>query len=247
MQTKWIRRTTGLAGLLAVLGLTAGTAQTAAPEPLPDTSSTKMTEADIAYLKKGLDKDLKKESRAVPGLRAAAASIAIYGKPESRDTAVKIAELLSKKDFAEAKTLAAKLTPGGGAPTDLAPVLKSSKIGISEAMAPYKAEKYGGMNIELDLRKLLKKVSPADVKNVEVLAARTVVLTEFSHVLPTDKAAANATNQKKWESYNKGLLKASRETLAEAVKGEKADKSKLEKGLRTMDSTCTACHNDFRD
>lgn len=246
MRTQWIRRLTGVAGLLAAVAITAKPALTAAPDPLPDTSAGKMIEADVAFLKKGLEKDLKgAEKRSVPGLRAAAMNIALYGKDDTRAAALKVAEALGKKDFAGAKTLGEKLPTAAGTPGDIDGLIKASKLNIGEVMAPFKAEKFGGMNLELDIRKQLKKAT--DVKAIELIAARTTALGEYTLLLPSEKAASNDANKKKWDSFSKGMLKASKETLVEAAKGDKADKAKLEKGLRTIDSTCNACHEAFRD
>ena len=246
MRTPWIRRLSGVAGLLAAVAITAKPALTAAPEPIPDTSAAKLIEADVAFLKKGLDKDLKgAEKRSVPGLRAAALNIALYGKDDTRAAALKVADALAKKDFAGAKALGEKLPTAAGTPGDADALIKASKLTLGEVMAPFKADKFGGMNLEADTRKQLKKAT--DVKQIELIAARTTALGEFMLLLPSEKAAANDANKKKWDSYSKGMLKASRETLAEAAKGDKADKAKLEKGLRTIDATCTACHNEYRD
>lgn len=245
MRYPWIRRLSATAGCLAAVALTAGTAPTAPTDPLPDATTPKLIEAEIAFLKKGFEKDLKKEKSAVAGLRAAALNVALYGSGDLRAQALKVAAALEKKDYAGGKEAAAKLTAAAGTPGDPAALIKSSNLTIAEVMTPYKTEKLGGLNIEADIRKQGKKLT--DAKAVELIAARTVALSEFTMLLPNDKGGSNPGNQKKWDSYSKGILKASKDLLAEAAKGDKADKLKLEKGLRNVEATCNACHETFKN
>jgi hypothetical protein len=242
VQTLWIRRLAGVAGLLAVVGLVAGPDVTAAPKDDADVIA-KAIEADIAFLQKGLEK--APEKRALPTLKAAALNLALNGSGELREGALKVAEAVGKKDFAAAKATAAKFTPAAGEKGDPAKLAATAKYELADVMSAYRAEKVGGMNLEKDIKAQSKKAT--DPKLAEVIAGRSIALADYTLVLPSEKAAANPGNKTKWEEYSKGQIKAAQEVAAEAAKGAAADKAVLAKKMAALDASCVACHNEFRD
>ena len=236
MRTPWTRRLAGVAGLVAMTWLVAASGVTAADKDAIDPALA----ADIAFLKAGLEKDLTgKEKRAVPTLKAAAMNLALAGSADLRDQALKVAAAIGKKDYAGAKALAAKLTPAAGSHGDPAKLIEAGKYDLAEVMSTYRAEKVGGMNLEKDI----KSKGKVDAKQAAVIAARTMLLAEYTAALPVEKAAANDAGKKKWEGLSKEQLKAAKELADDAAKGGKD----LAKKLTALDATCVACHNQFRD
>lgn len=235
MRTPLTRRLAGVAGLLAATAWLAADADLAAA---PKDAESAVA-ADIAFLQKGLAKT--PEKRAVPTLKAAAMNLALAGSADLRKQALKVAEAIGKKDFAAAKTAAAKLTPAAGDGGDAAKLAAAGKYDISEVMSAYRAEKVGGMNLEKDIKTAAKK----DAKLAAVVAARSALLADYTAALPVDKAAGNDANKKKWEGLSQDQLKASKEVLDEAAKGSASPA--LAKKVSALEATCTACHNQFRD
>lgn len=238
MRTPWIRLSTGAAGFLAMAWLAAAGITAAADA---DASTAKAIEADIAFLKKGLEKT--PEKRAVPTLKAAAMNLALVGSGDLREQALKVAEAITKKDYTAAKTAADKLPAAAGTKGDAAKLAAAANYDLAEVMSAYRADKVGGMNIEKDIKTNGKK----DAKVAELAAVRSLLIAEYTLALPTDKAAANDAGKKKWEAFTRDQIKAAAEVAAEAAKGDAADKAALTKKLAALDASCVACHNDFRD
>jgi hypothetical protein len=243
VRTQWFRRLAGVAGLLA--GVWLATAASA-DSPVPDPIAGKLTEANIAYLQKGLEK--MPEKPMIPTLKAVAMMIALHadGKGDAalRDQALKVADAIAKKDFAAAKTEAGLLNnPPKSSKKDVK-LHEQAKFELAEVMSVYRNSPRG-LNIEKDIRAQAKGVT--DVKLVGDLAAHTLLTGEYTLKLPAENAAANAANKKKWDNYTNDMNKIAKEVADEAAKGAKADKAKLKTGLGKLDASCTNCHNDFRE
>lgn len=250
MRTRWICRLAGAAGLAAAVTLAAPLPASRAKEPLPPAVAGKMIDADIAYLKKGLAK--KPDKPVVNTLHGLALLIAMHAQNSAtgadaakmsglRDQALKVAEALSKSDFAAAKTAAEGLSsPPAGNPK---PVKLHELAGadINVIMGPMRNSPRG-LNIEKDLKAQSKKVT--DVKLVGELAAHSALIAEFTALLPSTEATA--AKKKTWDDSTEEMRKLSREIVAEAAKGDKADKAGLQKKLAALDAACTACHNTFK-
>ena len=243
MRTRWIRRSAGLVGLLAAVTLVAPPAASPAADPLPPGQSKKLIDADVAYLKKGLAK--KPDKATVNTLHGVAMLLAreaqTRGEAGLRDQALKVAEAISKTDFAAAKTAAEGLAnPPKG---DDTPVKLHEKGGVdvNVIMGPMRNAPRG-LNIEKDLKAQSKKVT--DVKLVGDVAARSALIAEYTALLPSTEAAGE--KKKIWTDSTEEMRKLSREIAAEAAKGDKADKAGLQKKLAALDAACTACHNTFK-
>lgn len=249
MQTRWIRRLAGVAGLVAVVSL----AQAADPV-VPAATASAIIKQDIAFLQKGLAKEPQRKQ--LPGLKATAIMVAAFAQEQMagpdaakmaalRDQALKVADLLAAKDYAKAKDAAKALdAPPAAASTGKVEVHKHAKFDISEAMAPYRSARSGGMDMERNIRKQSKDAS--DMALIKELAGHSIVLGEFTKHLPTGQASANAARLKKWEGYSDEMIAHSRDVLAEASKPS-PDKAVLKKKLLVLDASCTNCHNEFRD
>lgn len=250
MRTRWICRLAGAAGLVAAVTLAAPLPATRAKDPLPPVVAGKMIESDIAYLKKGLAK--KPDKPVVNTLHGLAMLIALHAQnsatgPDAaksaglRDQALKVAEALAKSDFAAAKAAADGLS--GPPPGDPKPVKLHEKAGVdvNVIMGPMRNAPRG-LNIEKDLKAQSKKVT--DVKLVGEVAARSSLIAEYTALLPSTEAAG--PKKKIWDDSTEDMRKLSKEIVAEAAKGEKADKIGLQKKLAALDAACTACHNTFK-
>jgi cytochrome c556 len=250
--TTRLRLTVGSTALLAGLCFLSGA--TAAPV-LPADTYKKVAEADLAQLQKHIetcDAEPAQAKRFAPTARSLAMMLAMYGEATGdaalRDGSVKVAEALGKKDFkaaaAAAKALAVKgdgkaLAPGG--------LAGKAKYGLEEVMSPFRGSKVGGLNIEKDIRDIMKGTTPADPAAVQVLAARTAVLSEYTAAYPNEKASINAANKAKWEKWSKEMVELSKKLDAEAAKGKGADAKEIVKTLKLLDAKCSDCHNEFRD
>jgi cytochrome c556 len=248
VRNQWIRRLAGGTGLLAAAWLAVAATGSSAQDKLPQDIVRGTVEKDIAYLQKELAK--MPEKRAVPTLKTTAMLIALYAqdhqKFDLRDQALKVAEALSKKDFAGAKQAADGLAkPAGSGKAEEIQLHEMYDFDLAELMSAYRNATVGGLNIEKDIRTQAKGVT--DVKLVGDQAVRTVLIGRYTHKFPTDKATANQANMKKWEGYTNDTLKLAREIAEEAAKGDQADKAGLGKRLKSLDASCTACHNEFRD
>src|SRR5438552_948731 len=93
VRTRWIRRSVGLAGLLAALTLVAPPPASRAADPLPPALSKQLIDADVAYLKKGLAK--KPDKATVNTLHGVAMLLALEAQNSAeaglRDQALKVA------------------------------------------------------------------------------------------------------------------------------------------------------------
>ncbi|MCZ2340295.1 MAG: hypothetical protein LC104_00690 [Bacteroidales bacterium] len=249
MQTRWIRRLAGITGLVAVVSLAH-----AAESAIPAATASDIIKQDIAFLQKGLAKEPQRKQ--LPGLKATAIMVAGLAQEQMtgpntakmaalRDQALKVADLLAAKDYAKAKDAAKALdTPPASTATAKVEVHKHAKFDISEAMAPYRSSRSGGMDMERNIRSQSKSAS--DLTLIKDIAGHSVILGEFTKHLPTGQAAVNAARKKKWEDYSDEMIKHSKEILAEASKAS-PDKAALKKKLVVLDTSCTNCHNEFRD
>ncbi|MBX9626849.1 MAG: cytochrome c, partial [Gemmataceae bacterium] len=215
------------------------TAATAAD--LPAASAKKAAAADVAALQEKLDAiaaDPAKTKGAVRTARALALTLAAYGD-EGKAAAGSVLEALHGKTPDAKKALEAlKAGKGGGALGD--------KHDLEDVMSPFRAAKVGGLNIEKDLKDGAKtgKLAAADA---EVLGARCVALAEYTLKMPNDKAKTSPAMTKNWEKWTKDMAAAGKAVADEAGKGDKADAKKLTAALKKLDSSCTNCHNQFRD
>ncbi|MBA4065329.1 MAG: hypothetical protein C0501_16785 [Isosphaera sp.] len=252
--TTRLRLTAGAAALAAGLWFLSGAA--AAPV-LPPETYKKAAEADVAQLQKHLDhiaKEPMDAKRYGPTAKSVAMLLAAYGEATGdkglTDQALKVAEALAKKDYktadAEAKKLAVK---AGGKPLAAGDLHKMHKYDLAEVMSPFRGGKVGGLNIEKDIRDAFKKDAPVpvDPAAVEVLAARTAVIGEYTLHFPNEKATVNTASKAQWEKWTKDMIGTSQKLIAESAKGKKADEKALVKMLNTLDTTCRDCHNKFRD
>ena len=104
--------------------------------------------------------------------------------------------------------------------------------------------KAGSLNIEADLKAAEKSIK--DVAVVEVQAARSALIAQYSLDMPPSGAESGA-KRKQWDDLAKESLKLGLEASAEAAKGAKADTAKLKKAVGAVLLNCASCHKTFRD
>lgn len=252
MRSKLIRR---LAGMLAVAGLT-GWAATDAPAkgPLPDATYPKVVQADIDHLKY-LAESVATKKTYLNRMKMTALMLATYAQESDqaagvRAGAIKVADAAKKKDAAGAAAAAKELAgaKGGGAAggkaMSVAEMVKAYALDADPVMHVMAAKSGGGMNTEKDLQAWAKK-GVTDPAAVEVQAARTAVLADFTLVTPPEFGGKK--KKEDWDKWSKEMKTLAVEVVAEAAKGDKADKAKLKKLLVGLDRNCVACHDVFRD
>ncbi len=95
---------------------------------------------------------------------------------------------------------------------------------LTAAMSPFRGSAVGGLDIEKDIKGMIKSSNPAkiDPAAVEVLAVRSAIANTYGLHNPNDKAKTNAAEQKQWEKFAKESIDLSNEIATEA--GEEARK-----------------------
>ena len=245
-----------MAGSIALLaGLFFLTTAAAAPPALPAETYKKAAEADITQLKEHLktcDTEPTQAKRFGPTAKSLAMILAMYaeatGDAPLRDGALKVADAIAKKDYKGAGEAAKGLVAKGtGKPLASGGLEGKAKFGLEEVMSPFRGSRVGGLNIEKDMRDMMKGTTPIDASALQVLAARTAVLGEYSVAFPNEKATINAANKAKWEKWSRDMTDISKKLDAEAAKGKGADSKEIIKMLKLLDAKCSDCHNEFRD
>lgn len=256
--------------LFGCLALAAGVwatmpAPPAAAADVPDLSKDsykKAAEADLKFLQTRLGELAKKQAagdklldgQIKPAL-GVAMLLSVYadalGDGALKTDAVKVAEAIFAKKFADAETLAKKLTVKPGAPGKAGALPKPFKddVMLAAVMSPFRGGSVGGLNIDRDIKDMTKKMNPIkiDPAAVEILAARSAVINAYGFHHPNEKASVKADNKKKWEKWSTDSVDLSKQIAAEAAKGAKSDEAKLRTLLTTLNARCTDCHNAFRD
>ena len=249
MRLTWIRRLIAVAGLGAAVALTLPTTSPAG-DPLPAAVAGALLEEDIATLQKGLAK--KPDNTQINTYHGLAMLLALHGQSNAggpdgakmaglRDQAIKIAEALNKKNFAAAKKAAEALRNPGSGSSAAVKLHETAEVDVGVIMAPFRNAPRG-LNWEKDIKAQSKKVT--DVKLVGSLAAHSALAAEYTVLLPVPEATG--AKKKVWDDSVKDQSKLSQEIVAEAARGDKADRAKLQKLLVRLDGACTACHNDFK-
>lgn len=253
--------TTRLRALVGGTALAAGlwflSGATAAPPVLPADTYKKVAEADVAKLKeyiKVVIDDEKEAKRFGPTVKSLAMMLAMYGEATGdaalKDASLKVAEAAAKKDYKGAAGLADKLAvKGGGKALPPGTLHKLHGFALDEVMSPFRGGKVGGLNIDRDIKDLLKKENPTkpDPVAVELLGARTAILGEYMLYMPNDKAAVNKSNTEKWEKWSKETTELSKQLVAEAAKGKSANEKNMLGLVTKLNAKCSDCHNSFRD
>ena len=113
-------------------------------------------------------------------------------------------------------------------------------IANKDVMDNFKKTSQYGTNVEDDIMANAEKptAKPADAA---LLALRVLTMGEYNK---TVVKAENAADKKKWHEYNDKMLKASEELLAAAKK--KTAPADMKKVFATLNSSCVACHDDFK-
>jgi hypothetical protein len=242
-------------GTALVAGIAFLAGANAAPPALSKETYKKVAEADIAQLQKTLatcETDASSAKRFGPTAKSLAMMLAMYGEITGdkalKDQALKVADAVASKKFdaasAAAKGLAVKPGAAPLAPSGLA---KIGKYSLDEVMSPFRGGKVGGVNIESDIRALRDKKMTLVPADVEVLAARTAILLDYSMTMPNDKATTNKENTALWEKMSKDSVELAKKISDEAAKGKTANSDEIVKMIKSLDAKCVNCHNKFRD
>ena len=249
--------------LVAGLWLISNPAPAGTPD-LPKDAYKKAATADLKFLQTRLDELAKAET---PSLRSAKPAVAItlliaayadaLGDTALKADVLKVGEAINAKEYKNAAAMAKKLAikPGTG------------KLGDLPKFAPFESAKDkdvtylptvmklfsntqvlkipSGLNIEKDLKELTAKGSTVkiDPAAVELLAARTAVISEYTFHNPNEKARDKGL--KEWQTLSKQSVDLSNEIAVEA--GKKApNAAMLRKMLTNLDARCTDCHGKYR-
>lgn len=236
---------------LAVLA-TAGQAADEPAQVLPDADYAKM----LKYLAKGIQDALKgspseeqaTKARTAAVMIAAAAQQNLSGADAAqraavRDAALKVAEAIRDKKYAEASKQAGALaTLPADASARKEKVKLDRYVKIRDLMNQFNFPKEGGWGIDGKLYGYqlgMKAIPAADLKDQFMLEAYQVALT----VDLVRQRCPDDAKQKEWEGYVEAVRKAAVQ-LADAVKAKDAGASK--DAIRQMTTNCTQCHKAFR-
>jgi hypothetical protein len=245
-------------GAALVAGLWFLTDAAAAPE-LPKDTYKKVAEADIAQLQKhiahiidSLAENPKEANRYGPTTRGLAMMLAAYGEATGDETlrtdALKVVEVLGKKQWKEALPMAKKLAvKPGAAPLKPAGLHKMHKISLEEMMSPFRGGTVGGMNIEKDIRAIRDGKVEVNAAEIEILAARAAIISDFAIHFPSEKALVSKAKTDHWEKLTKESIDLNKKIIAEAKKGRGANAKELMKMVTALDAKCVTCHKEYRD
>lgn len=245
-------------GTAIVAGLWFLTGAGAAPD-LPADSYKRAITADIAQLQKhlnhivtNLEKSPREANRYGPTTRGLAMALALSaeatGDEGLQGTALKLADMLGKKNWkgaeALAKTLASK---PGAAPLKPGNLHSKSNFALDEVMSPFRGSTVGGVNIEKDIRGIRDgKIAPDPVA-IEIIAVRSGLLSDFAMHMPNDKATVNKAKTDEWVKLCKDSIEISNKLAKEAAKGRGANAKEMVGMVKALDAKCVSCHKDFRD
>ena len=242
-----IRPLVGVCALVALLAVTLSAAN-----PLPEGNGA--LAADIAFLQKGLSKEPQK--REVTTLKAVAMLVALNAQNNSagkdaakmagvRDAALKVAEAVTKKDYAGAKNAAAALSaPKSGGEVKAMQLETMHNFDLAELMSSFRKGTVGGLNLEADIKAQGKAVT--NVAAAGVIGGRVALIGDYTLLMPPSEVN-DATKKKQWADWSKEMTTISTDIAKEAAKGDKADKAALVKQFKALELNCTACHNVFRN
>jgi hypothetical protein len=159
-----------------------------------------------------------------------------------RDLAIQIFQAADKKDFKAAGELAKGLA-------DAKPAADPKKIDVAKAfegiankdvMDNFKKTSQYGTNVEDDIKANAEKAT-AKPGDAVLMAHRVLVMGEYNKSVIK---AENAADKKKWAEYNDNMLKAAGDLLAASKK--KTTPADMKKVFNTLNSSCIACHDDFK-
>jgi hypothetical protein len=229
----------------------------AAAPTLPKETYKKVAEADIVQLQKSIDvilADDKETKRFGPTVKSLAMMLAMYGEATGdaglKDQALKVAAAAAKKDYKEAGEQAKKLAvKPGAAPLKSSDLQKMHKFALDEVMSPFRGAKVGGLNIDRDLKDMIKKDMPLKIvaADVELMAARIAILGDYMQYFPNDKAEVKQEFKDMWKKWSKDTQDLGKQIAEEASKGAKASEKDLLGMLKKLEARCSDCHNKFRD
>ena len=123
------------------------------------------------------------------------------------------------------------------------------KFALDEVMSPFRGAKVGGLNIDRDLKDMIKKDMPLKIvpADVELMAARIAILGEYMQYFPNDKAEVSQATKDMWKKWSKDTQDLGKQITEEASKGAKASEKDLLGMLKKLEARCSDCHNKFRD
>ncbi|HEX3148387.1 MAG TPA: cytochrome c [Gemmataceae bacterium] len=159
-----------------------------------------------------------------------------------RDEALKIYKAAADGNFKEAAELAKGLASAK-------PAAEGKKIEFlkdlgevtqKEVMHNFLKTPQYGTNVEADIKANGKKAT-AKPAETALMVHRVLAMGDLNKVVVKAEGAAD---KKKWEDYNAKMIAAT-ESLLTATK-KKTSAADLQKAFTLVDSTCTACHDDFK-
>jgi hypothetical protein len=157
-----------------------------------------------------------------------------------RDKAIQIYKLAADMKFKDAANLAktSASPPPATNPKPIDVAAACGELTPKEVMDGFKTKDKFGSNVEADIKANAKKatIKPAEVV---LIADRVLAMSELNK---TVKKGENAAEKKTWDDYNAQMHKAAEDLLAASKK--KATAADLQKAFTTLDSRCTACHDD---
>ena len=162
-----------------------------------------------------------------------------------RDIALKMYKAAENKDFkaiaAAAKQLSNPKPAASAKKIDLGPALKDlGDVTQKEVMHNFLKKEQYGTNIEADIIANSKRATakPADI---DLMTRRLLIMGEYNKLIVMPESGED---KKKWAEYNDRMIKAAQ--ALQATTKKKTSAANLAKVFTTLDSSCKACHDDFK-
>lgn len=217
----------------------------------------KQIDAMIVMGKKGGDANTSRASRAI---KASGMMIAAYAQSRMgakgeddaklaslRDAAIKVGVAGAQKKFTDVEMLVKALKEITVDPKaekkKINLIAAAGEFDLEELMCQLKKKTVGGLGIEEEIRLQAKKptITP---ERATALAQRVLVLADYCDEIPINGGFNAAKPKKAWDEFNKDMRTAARGVITAA--GQK-DPNAIKKAFDTLDLSCIACHDKFKN
>lgn len=228
---------------------------------LPDSEFAKLVTLDSKLVQENLSKGLD-EKRYANGARRSAMMIAGYAQSSMmargsnaaqlaglRDHALKLSKAIDERNLAEAKKLAAEVSPTfAGAPGKAEPVDLNKPFDLGELMHQFKPERSGGKDLEKKIKTYMQKraaLTSEEVKDAVVTAYQTAIIAQFTFGFgpKVDQGKKKKADWATWTTEMGDLALAAAKVSSTTKPDDKAVKAAFKK----LDDACTRCHAVFKE
>jgi hypothetical protein len=165
--------------------------------------------------------------------------------PQMRETLQKIADLLGKKDFDEARKLGETLKGAGEADVymGLMKPQKAGGLGVTDKAGKLLAEGMEKKLQDLGKNSLTAKQLDTQAEALERMGTMIAAIAEVAQYKCTVTKKVGEKDPKDWQTWTQDMRKGGLD-LADAAKAKNMDNFK--KAVNKLSSSCNSCHPIFK-